>query len=87
MILCIHIAHIHTYTAKDGALPLVHPVEAKKEDPRVMRRCSSLLYWIPTGSIEILQVAQGLEVERVSCAPDDAAIKKKVKKESKEIAS
>ena len=65
----------------------MHPVEAEKEDARVMRRRASLLDWIPAGSIEIRQVAERLEVERVSCAPDDAAIKKKVKKESKEIAS
>ena len=66
-------AQIHMYTAKDGALPLVHPVEAKKEDARVVIRRASLLYWISTGSIEIRQVAEGLEVECVSCAPDDTA--------------
>ena len=66
-------AHTHIRTAKDGALPLVHPVEAKKEDSRVVRRRAPLLYWIPTISIEIRQVAEGSEVERVSCAPNDAA--------------
>ena len=66
-------AYAYVDTAKDGALPLVHPMEAKEKDARVMYRLSPGLYRIPPGSIEIRQVAEGLEVECVSCAPDDTA--------------